>query len=268
MKNYFSISQAAAMLNITTETLRHYDRISLVKPSWKDPNTGYRYYSNQEIIQLRTIQLLRYMDLSLAEIKEILSLRDLSQVILFLRKAEQKADEKIATLQYAKSKIERALSVYEKKEDHTSSETFIKYFPQRVILLSQELHFPSLENLWNYHRTFYEQLEESQQEFFAFEDTAGIFQSGDSQHLFAVCKKYPSLEGLRLLPEGFYLCKNCLEDEKEETSQNLVQYVKKQYHIVPEFIIQNILVTGILTWDYQIHLFWGKEDIIMKESRI
>ena len=32
MKNYFSISQAAKIVDMTTETLRHYDRIDLVKP--------------------------------------------------------------------------------------------------------------------------------------------------------------------------------------------------------------------------------------------
>ena len=36
MKNYFSIGEAAKMANTTTETLRHYDRINLLKPSIKE----------------------------------------------------------------------------------------------------------------------------------------------------------------------------------------------------------------------------------------
>ena len=55
------------------ETLRHYDRIGLVKPCKADEWTGYRYYSQREIVRLETIRALRCMDLSLAEIKEILS---------------------------------------------------------------------------------------------------------------------------------------------------------------------------------------------------
>lgn len=40
MKKYYSIGEAAKALNITTETLRHYDRINLVKPSRKDELTN------------------------------------------------------------------------------------------------------------------------------------------------------------------------------------------------------------------------------------
>ena len=36
MQKYFSIGEAAKAVRTTTETLRHYDRIGLVKPSKKD----------------------------------------------------------------------------------------------------------------------------------------------------------------------------------------------------------------------------------------
>ena len=65
MKKLFSISEAAKMADMTSETLRHYDRIGLVKPREKDSWTGYRYYSEQEIVRLNTIQALRFMDFSL-----------------------------------------------------------------------------------------------------------------------------------------------------------------------------------------------------------
>ena len=58
MINYFSISEAAKIVGLTTETLRHYDRIDLVKPCKKDQWSGYRYYSEQEIVRLNTIQAL------------------------------------------------------------------------------------------------------------------------------------------------------------------------------------------------------------------
>ena len=36
MEKYFSIGEAAKIVHTTTETLRHNDRIGLVKPSRKD----------------------------------------------------------------------------------------------------------------------------------------------------------------------------------------------------------------------------------------
>ncbi len=94
MENFFSISEAAKMANMTSETLRHYDRIGLVKASRRDEASKYRYYTKEDIVRLHTIRALQQMDLSLHEIKCILEYDDLQMVVDFLKKAEKTADEK------------------------------------------------------------------------------------------------------------------------------------------------------------------------------
>ena len=46
MKTLYTIGEAAEKVGVTSETLRHYDRINLVKPSVTDKQTSYRYYTN------------------------------------------------------------------------------------------------------------------------------------------------------------------------------------------------------------------------------
>ena len=65
MEKLFSISEAAKVVNLTAETLRHYDRIGVCHPCKVDKWTGYRYYSAQEIVKLNTISAIKSMDLSL-----------------------------------------------------------------------------------------------------------------------------------------------------------------------------------------------------------
>lgn len=65
MKQYFSVGEAAKAAHTTSETLRHYDRIGLVKPSKKDPWTHYRYYTQQDLVRLNTVRALQLMDLPL-----------------------------------------------------------------------------------------------------------------------------------------------------------------------------------------------------------
>ena len=108
----YSISEAAKIVNTTSETLRHYDRIGLVKPSRKDEWTNYRYYTDQDIVRLNTVKLFQLMDLSLEEIRNVLEYDDLEKIISFLERAERKADEKIAALQLGKEKIARAKADY------------------------------------------------------------------------------------------------------------------------------------------------------------
>lgn len=257
MSKYFTIKQAAEIVGMTSETLRHYDRIGLVKPYHKDESSGYRYYSEQELIQLRTIELLKTMNLTLTDIKDILQQNDLSIVVALLKKAEQKADEKIARLEYAKSKIKRAYQDYEKKlnnMDSLSGDYVIRRIAKRVILLSNRMESPSLNNLSDYHRHFYEQIEPALHTQFLFEDKAGMITTQGVTRLFAVCSKYPSLEGLTVLSEGEYLCANCTEDNKEVVLRNLLERAETEYSVRPDVVIHDIVVTGVLQWEYQIQL--------------
>ena len=141
MESYFSISEAAKIVGLTSETLRHYDRIDLVKPCKKDQWSGYRYYSEQEIVRLNTIQALRCMDLSLKEIKKVLEYDNLEEIVEFLKRAEQKANQKIEQLKYAKSKIQLARADYEKKQNgkQMHHDIFYQQIDERVILLSNSM---------------------------------------------------------------------------------------------------------------------------------
>lgn len=255
MENFFTISRAAQICNVTTETLRHYDRIGLIKPCKKDKWTGYRYYSEQEIVKLNTIGALRCMDLSLNEIKEILEVSDFEKIIELLKQAEMSADNKIAKLKYAQSKIERARLFYESKIDGSAPKgIFVKNIPQRVILLSQSLRAPTLNNLWDYHRHFYDQVGVNKKHEFTFEDLAGIYQIQGEARLFAVCTRYARVDGIKILPEGKYLCADCAEKNREDILSRLLEKAKTQYSVVPEFTIHIIVLSGILQWNYQVQI--------------
>lgn len=255
MKNYFSIGEAAHAANTTAETLRHYDRIGLVKPSKKDEWTRYRYYTRQDIVRLHTVRALQQMDLPLQEIRQVLEYDDLQKIIDYLAEAEKKADAKIAALQYSKSKIMLAKADYEKKLHGRieSTDIFIKDFPVRTIMLSP-LEHPTLDNLWNYHRHFYNNIDESQREQFAFEDTAGIYTENGCSQMFAVCSRYTAADGLKFLPAGKYLCVDCTGEDRELQLNNLLRTAKEHYHVKPAFSLQIIVISGILKWNYQLQV--------------
>ncbi|SEO52926.1 diguanylate cyclase domain-containing protein [Paenibacillus sp. OV219] len=67
------ISEFAAMNNVTAKMLRHYDEIGLLKPTAIDAETGYRSYESNQAHLLNWIVILKNLDFSLSEIKELLS---------------------------------------------------------------------------------------------------------------------------------------------------------------------------------------------------
>ena len=256
MKPYFSIGEAAKAAHTTSETLRHYDRIGLVKPSKKDEWTNYRYYTEQDIVRLNTVRALQMMDLPLQEIKKVLEYDDLEKIIDFLRQTEQKADEKIEALQYSKSKIQLAKADYERKlqAQQTFQGIILKDLPERVILLSDTLEVPTLDNLWNYLSHFYDKVTPALKDRFFFEDLAGIYSEEGLTRLFAVCIRYVEIDGLRTLPKGKYLCASCTEEHREQTLQELIRLARAQYGAEPTFTVQIIVVSGILQWNYEVQV--------------
>ena len=257
MKNYFSIGEAAKAAHTTNETLRHYDRIGLVKPSKKDEWTNYRYYTEQDIVRLNTVRALQLMDLSLQEIKTVLEYGDLEKIIDFLAQAEKKADEKMVALQYSKSKIQLAKADYESKlqRQQKFNSSFVKDYPERVILLSDTLEVPTLDNLWNYLSHFYDKVTPALKEQFSFEDLAGIYTENGMTRLFAVCMDYVNIDGIKVLPKGKYLCANCTEENREQTLRQLIHIAQTEYGVEPRFTVQLIVVSGILQWNYEAQVY-------------
>ena len=69
------INELERFTGVSAKTIRYYEEIALLPPPKRKPN-GYRDYSEADIERLKLVSGARRLDFSLAEIKEILDLRD------------------------------------------------------------------------------------------------------------------------------------------------------------------------------------------------
>ena len=69
----YKIGDFSKKTNVPIKTLRYYDEINLFKPSYQDYFTGYRYYENNQIDEIKNIVKLKEINLTLEEIKEYLA---------------------------------------------------------------------------------------------------------------------------------------------------------------------------------------------------
>lgn len=65
------VGELAARTGLTVRTLHHYDRLGLLRPSVRS-EAGYRLYDRDDLARLHRIQLLKQLDYSLADIRELL----------------------------------------------------------------------------------------------------------------------------------------------------------------------------------------------------
>jgi len=71
-ENLLRIGEFAAFHNISVKAVRLYEKKGIITPAYVDPQTGYRYYSADQVQQINALMELRSLGFTLAEVRRIL----------------------------------------------------------------------------------------------------------------------------------------------------------------------------------------------------
>lgn len=93
MKEYYRIGETASLMGITTQTLRFYDKIGLVKPIKIDPRIGYRYYAYEQFHFIDRIKYLQSLGMPLDDIKEVMLSKKVERLLPFLDQQKKVLEE-------------------------------------------------------------------------------------------------------------------------------------------------------------------------------
>jgi effector-binding domain-containing protein len=123
----FRIGEFSRLSHVTVKTIRHYDKIGLLKPARVDSFTNYRYYSANQLPRLNRILALKDLGLSLDQIKKLLD-EDLpaAQIRGMLRLKRLEIQESLDEEQSRLDRVEGMLSQIEKEEGMPEQEVTIK----------------------------------------------------------------------------------------------------------------------------------------------
>lgn len=213
MKEKMTVGEFAKLKNISQETLRHYDRMGLLKPQWTDEMTGYRYYSIFQYETLSTILELRDLGMPLKEIKEFLGKRDVDRTIQLLEERHKQLSLEIQRLAAIENSVAHKLAHLKKYSTMKPSQKYeVKVLPERRILLwNQELRNGIPEDYG------FAELEGKLKQFapiFA-ENRYGIrvsFENTIREHMFLFLDGYEKMEeqqsetAVNVIKEGKYAC--------------------------------------------------------------
>ncbi|MGJ7911209.1 MerR family transcriptional regulator [Neobacillus sp. LXY-1] len=150
MQSKLSIGEMSKLRRVTIHTLRHYDKIGLLKPDYIDPHSGYRYYSIEQYEVLGTIKELRNIGFSLEKIKLFLTNRNVDQSIQFLQKSMSDIQKKIRELQDIHHILNiRLTNIEQFKNSYKDTDIVIKYFEEReYIQLEKPVSWNDYESLY------------------------------------------------------------------------------------------------------------------------
>lgn len=135
MGTSFSIGEMSKLHNISVQTLRHYDKIGLLKPSYINEKTGYRYYSAKHFVILDLIKQCKAMGLPLDEIKELIeNYTSFDSILNIISKQKDMIDNKIKELSAVKNNISFLENRIKDSLKEGINKVFIKYNNERKFI--------------------------------------------------------------------------------------------------------------------------------------
>lgn len=155
-----TIGQISSICGVSVKTLRHYDKIGLLKPKQADAFTGYRYYDESQIGIMLLIGRYKRYGLSLTEIQELLSITD--EQILMRRLLRQRC--RLACQAERLSIIIREMEVHLEQFERTGDVMSYQSNYKVEIVNSQELvllttrNNMSVEEFGKYYGLLYERI--------------------------------------------------------------------------------------------------------------
>lgn len=144
----YSIGQVEKICNIPIRTLRYYDSIKLVIPSFRDAESNYRYYSKDQMVTICIIRKLRMLGFGLKEIHNIINDNNahileesidskLSEISKEIENLQQKYAYGYAFSQRLKKGVD-ILSLYS-KDDILSKDISIEEIPDSYLFFTKKI---------------------------------------------------------------------------------------------------------------------------------
>jgi len=112
-----SIGEFSKICGVSTKTLRYYDEIGLINPDEINVESGYRYYSIEQLKRMLYINRLKSYHFSLEEIKTMVALEeDQSEEMLCsaLNQKKNEIQEKLKAFEYVVKQLSQDISNLEK----------------------------------------------------------------------------------------------------------------------------------------------------------
>jgi len=135
MKKLYTIGETSKLLGVTTQTLRHYDKIKLIEPTYIDEETGYRYYTFDKFHYIDRIKYLQSFGMDLKEIKKIIHSGNIDSMLHFLDLQFEKKKKELKKLEGMLKDMEWYSDYFTYfRDEHIQESIYRIYLPDRYIL--------------------------------------------------------------------------------------------------------------------------------------
>lgn len=120
MAEKMRISELAKLAGVTPRTIRYYESLGLLKASERE-GTGFRYYTENELVRLQKINLLKKLGLTLDEISSVVpllseepqKLAGKQKLLGILKRHLQTLDQQVDSLTQLRTELQERIDLIE-----------------------------------------------------------------------------------------------------------------------------------------------------------
>jgi len=146
MNELAKIKEVSNRYNVTTRTLRYYEKMGLIK-SFRCESSGYRLYDETALLRLRQILILRKMSISIADINAIFDASNSEAVLSVLDRKVDDIDSEVALLHDLKEIVLDFIQQIRQIDFHNDADVKMLYDRACEIELSIKEDNTNLERL-------------------------------------------------------------------------------------------------------------------------
>ncbi|MFL1671473.1 MerR family DNA-binding transcriptional regulator [Paenibacillus dendritiformis] len=196
MEYKISIGQVSKMYGISLDTLRHYDRIGILKPI-VDPSNGYRYYSLEHLDLLESILVGKHLKTPLKDMKLIFQEESIHQYVELIEKQENTIQEKIKHLQQLEEYTGQLKKLLCEIMDFKNDYDFEQMIAEDVDL---HLYFMKLPDLLKRYVEIEDEVKEYDVEHYVmfYRNSEGDIVENDEYAIFSILPEYKKNNALNL----------------------------------------------------------------------
>lgn len=124
-----SIGEVAKLTGAGIQALRYYERKNILKPAFTDPDTGYRYYSLDQLYQVVLITNCVQLGIPLKQLAD--AHNDMANMEDFLNNCNKVAERKIEILQAGVEGFVKALEKIKQSRQYQPGQIYSRQFSER-----------------------------------------------------------------------------------------------------------------------------------------
>jgi len=146
-QDLLSIGEISKITGIGVQALRYYERKNILKPTWVDPDSGYRYYSQSQIYSVLLIMSFGSVDVRLKEMADAIESDDMESFRRLIEYTIEFAEKKALFYKIAADAYRTALDKMKLANLYELGKIYSREFDEKILLIKPLAQFPE-DKLW------------------------------------------------------------------------------------------------------------------------